>query len=124
MLEFSNIVTEMSHLFTTRQAAKKLGMTAAALSRYISSGKVPPPQIVKIGNFSVHSWTEEDIETVRKLLPKIANGRKTWRQKRRLEEQKTVHGPRQAGAGTPGSSKVKSQKSGKKKQTAKKNKKK
>ena len=104
-MEFGNIVTDMSPLFTTRQAAKKLGITAAALSRYISSGKVPPPQIVKIGNFSVHSWTEEDIENVRKLLPKIANGRKTWRKKKKLEEQKTG---------------VRSQKSGKKKQAAKK----
>jgi len=73
----------MSALFTTRQAAKKLGITAAALSRYISTGKVPAPKIMKIGALKVHSWTEADIERLQKLLPKIANGRKTWRQKRK-----------------------------------------
>lgn len=79
----------MSDLFTTRQAAKRLGITAAALSRYISTGKVPAPKILKIGALKVHSWTEEDIERLRKLLPKIANGRKTWRQKKREATNKT-----------------------------------
>jgi predicted DNA-binding transcriptional regulator AlpA len=62
---------------STREAAKKLGITAAALSRYIRDKKVPAPQIVKTGKASMHLWTEAEIEKVRKLLPKIANGRKT-----------------------------------------------
>jgi predicted DNA-binding transcriptional regulator AlpA len=62
---------------STREAAKKLGITAVALSRYIRDGKVPAPQIVKTGKASIHLWTEAEIEHVRKLLPKIANGRKT-----------------------------------------------
>jgi hypothetical protein len=32
---------------------------------------------MRVGDFKVFSWTEEDVEHVRKLLPKIANGRKT-----------------------------------------------
>ncbi|HWZ43432.1 MAG TPA: hypothetical protein VNW97_08130 [Candidatus Saccharimonadales bacterium] len=32
---------------------------------------------MKVGSASLHGWTEEDIERVRALLPKIANGRKT-----------------------------------------------
>jgi predicted DNA-binding transcriptional regulator AlpA len=63
--------------FSTRQAAKKLGMAVSTLSRYISEGKVPAPRIVTIGELQVHSWTERDIERVREILPKIANGRKT-----------------------------------------------
>jgi len=39
------------------------------------------------GGLKVHAWTEEEIEQVRKLLPKIANGRKTRYQKLR-EKQK------------------------------------
>jgi len=76
-------------LLSTRQAAKKLGITAAALSKYISSGKIPPPGIMEIGGKQVHSWTEKQIENVRKLLPKIKNGRKTWRQKKKEEPKKT-----------------------------------
>ena len=63
--------------FSTREAAKKLGITAAALSRYIRDKKVPAPQIVETGKASMHLWTEAEIEHVRQLLPKIANGRKT-----------------------------------------------
>jgi predicted transcriptional regulator len=63
--------------FSTREAAKKLGITAAALSRYIKDKKVPAPQVVSTGKASMHLWTEEEIEHLRKLLPKIANGRKT-----------------------------------------------
>jgi predicted transcriptional regulator len=71
----------MQKHFTTRQAAKKLGLDVSTLSRYISSKKVPAPQVLKVGAFQVHSWTEEDIERIRGLLPKIANGRKTRHKK-------------------------------------------
>jgi predicted DNA-binding transcriptional regulator AlpA len=64
-------------LYSTRQAAKKLCIGVSTLSQYISRKKIPAPTTVKIGDLEVHSWTDEDIEHVRKLLPKIANGRKT-----------------------------------------------
>ena len=63
--------------FSTRDAAKKLGITAAALSRYIKDKKVPAPRIVETGKASIHLWTLAEIEHVRQILPKIANGRKT-----------------------------------------------
>jgi predicted DNA-binding transcriptional regulator AlpA len=67
--------------YSTREAAKKLGLTAMALSRYIKLKKIPAPKIVQIGRMRMHSWSESDIERVRLLLPKIANGRKTRHQK-------------------------------------------
>ena len=63
--------------FSTREAAAKLGLSPIALSRYISKGKVPAPEIVTLGKSTFHVWTESQIEAVRELLPKIANGRKT-----------------------------------------------
>ncbi|MBZ5525661.1 MAG: hypothetical protein LAP21_25855 [Acidobacteriia bacterium] len=63
--------------YSSAQAAKKLGLTAAAISKYIKAGKIPEPKAILVGDFKVYSWTEEDVEHVRKLLPKIANGRKT-----------------------------------------------
>ena len=54
-----------------------LGITGATLSRYITAGKVPTPTKLTSGGMTIHAWTEEEIEHVRKLLPKIANGRKT-----------------------------------------------
>lgn len=64
-------------MLSTRQAAAKLGLDAKTLSRYIAAKKVPAPKIMTVGSASLHGWTEEDIERVRALLPKIKNGRKT-----------------------------------------------
>jgi predicted DNA-binding transcriptional regulator AlpA len=61
--------------FSTRQAAKRLGLDATTLSRYIAAKKVPAPKTVQLGGIRVHAWSERDIERVRKLLPKIKNGR-------------------------------------------------
>ena len=70
-------------MISTNQAAKRLGLAVSTLSRYIALGKIPAPEVVMAGELAVHDWTEEEIEHVRKLLPKIANGRKTRWQKQR-----------------------------------------
>lgn len=67
---------------STREAAKKLGISPIALSRYIAVGKVPAPAMITLGRSKVHVWTEAEIEHVRQLLPKIANGRKTRHKKK------------------------------------------
>ncbi|MBZ5508535.1 MAG: hypothetical protein LAO78_24010 [Acidobacteriia bacterium] len=74
--------------FSTREAAKKLGLHPTTLADYIAAGKVPTPTVLQVGTASLHAWTEEEIEHVRKLLPKIANGRKTRYKKLREEKQK------------------------------------
>ena len=58
-----------------------LGIGSSTLSRYIAGGKVPTPKTIQIGGLSLHAWTERDIERVRKLLPKIEDGRRTRHQK-------------------------------------------
>ena len=73
--------------YSSRETARMLGITAAALSKYIKAGKVPRPKTVQIGRLKVQSWSEADVERLRALLPKIANGRKTRYQKLR-EKQK------------------------------------
>jgi len=62
--------------FSTRDAAKQLGLDVSTLSRYISAKKIPAPKTLTAGGITVHIWTQRDIERVRKLLPKIKNGRK------------------------------------------------
>jgi len=79
--------------FTTAQAAKKLGISMMSLSRYIKMRKVPAPTIFTVGRATLHSWTEEEIENVRKLLPKIANGRKTRYQKLRNKQKAQAGAP-------------------------------
>jgi excisionase family DNA binding protein len=82
--------------YSTREAAKKLGLHTGTLARYIAVGKLPAPTILKVGTASLHAWTDEDIEQVRQLLPKIANGRKTRYSKLREKEkaQATKPAPR------------------------------
>jgi hypothetical protein len=74
--------------FSTRDAAKQLGLDATTLSRYIAAKKVPAPKVVSTGSITVHLWTQRDIERVRKLLPKLKNGRKTRYKKKASEKKK------------------------------------
>jgi predicted transcriptional regulator len=68
---------------SSRQVAQMLGITHAALSKYIKARKIPAPKTVTSGRMTLHLWSEEDVELIRQLLPKIANGRKTRYQKQR-----------------------------------------
>src|SRR5215471_4892313 len=70
--------------YSTRQAANKLGLGHSTLARYIESGKIAAPDSVVTGTTTTHIWKEEDIERVRKLLPKIKNCRKTRYTKKQL----------------------------------------
>ena len=63
--------------YSTREAAKNLGIAMSTLLRHIALGKVRAPKSATSGGMTIHFWTEEEIEHIRKLLPKIANGRKT-----------------------------------------------
>jgi len=63
--------------FSMRQAAEKLGLYVSVLSRYVAMKKVPAPKPKRIGGLLIYAWSEKDIKRVRKILPKIANGRKT-----------------------------------------------
>jgi len=68
--------------YTTRQAAAKIGISHISLTRYIAARKIPAPTVQRFGG-KFRVWTDQDIERVRKLLPKIANGRKTRYQKQK-----------------------------------------
>ena len=71
-----------------RQAAKKLGIDHATLARYVAAGKVPAPKGIVVNGIEVRSWTDIDVERVRKILPKIANGRKTRYKKKGPKKKK------------------------------------
>jgi len=79
---------------STREAAKRLGLPHSTLSLYIRRGKVPTPRSITSGGTTVHIWSEDEVEKVRKLLPKIANGRKTRWQKQRESEKKKQDKPK------------------------------
>ena len=68
--------------YSSQQVARMLGLAPPTLTKYIKTGKIPQPKSVTSGGMTVHLWSEADIENLRKLLPKIKNGRKTRYQKK------------------------------------------
>jgi hypothetical protein len=79
--------------YSTRQAATKLGISHNTLARHIASGKLPSPEAIIPGIRPTHVWTAEEIEHVRQLLPKIANGRKIRYSKLREKQKAPVKSP-------------------------------
>jgi glutamate formiminotransferase len=63
------------------------------LSKYVLTNKIPAPQSVTTGGITVYLWTEAEIEHVRQLLPKIANGRKTRYSKLREKQKAQTKSP-------------------------------
>jgi len=63
--------------YSTREAAKKLGVAFSSLTKYISLKQIPVPPLTRVGGVRVRLWTDKEIQKVRLALPKIANGRKT-----------------------------------------------
>jgi len=76
-------------LKSTRAAAEILGIHHITLQRYVLARKVPAPSVRKVGGVSVRLWSNEDIENVRRVLPKIANGRRHRRKRFKKSTKKT-----------------------------------
>jgi len=73
----------MKERLSTRDAAKKLGVTILAVQRHAKKVKAPPLQ--RVGGVSVRLWSDRDIEKARKVLSGIRPGRKKKKaQKRQL----------------------------------------
>lgn len=62
--------------YSTREAAKKLGVTILTLQRHVSAKTFKAPPLRKVGGVSVRLWTERDIATARKALASVKRGRK------------------------------------------------
>lgn len=73
--------------FSTREAAKRLGISYETLANYVRVGKVPAPETVRHGQRVIHIWSEEQIKALYQLLPKIKNGRKTRYKKKKEQSQ-------------------------------------
>jgi transposase len=61
---------------STREAAKKLGVTILTLQRHVSAKTIKAPPLVTIGGVKVRLWSDRDIERARKVLAGMKPGRK------------------------------------------------
>jgi excisionase family DNA binding protein len=55
---------------SSREAAKKLGISLMTLQRYIAAKRIAAPKLQKVGGIRVRLWTARDIERAKKLLAK------------------------------------------------------
>jgi hypothetical protein len=66
----------MKERLSTRDAAKKLGVTILTLQRHVTAKTVDAPSLQKVGGVSVRLWSARDIEKARKVLAATKPGRK------------------------------------------------
>lgn len=88
-----NIISRMEKV-STRTAAKRLKISFTSINRYIADKKIPMPPVVKVGGVKVRLWSNGDIERVRAMLPKIADGRKTRYKKKQQSAAGTARSAR------------------------------
>jgi hypothetical protein len=66
----------MKKQFSTREAARMLGVTILTVQRHISAGTLNPPKLQKVGGVTVRLWADRDIENAQAILADIKPGRK------------------------------------------------
>ena len=92
----------MIRRYSTAQAAKKLGLSLMSIHRYMKARKISVPPMQRVGNVRVRLWSDKDIERLRALLPKIANGRKTRHQQNARSKHPERRGPNLNKRAAPG----------------------
>jgi predicted site-specific integrase-resolvase len=61
----------MTKTCSSRDAAKRLGISLMTLQRYIADGNwIKAPKVKQLGKVKVRLWTDRDIERARKLRNK------------------------------------------------------
>jgi hypothetical protein len=66
----------MKARYSTREAAKKLGIALVTLQGHVAKKTFAAPPLVKVGGISVRLWADRDIQRARKVLAGIKPGRK------------------------------------------------
>ncbi len=55
--------------YSSREAAKKLGISLMTLQRYIADGNwIKAPKVKQLGNVKVRVWCDRDVERARNLM--------------------------------------------------------
>jgi hypothetical protein len=66
----------MKHGYSTREAAKKVGVTLLTLQRHVAAKTFPVPPLQKVGGVSVRLWSDREITRAKKALAGVKRGRK------------------------------------------------
>src|SRR5258708_4854519 len=52
--------------YSTREAAKKLGLHLVTIQAYIAAGKIPAPALLRVGAGKLRIWTDEGAGAIQK----------------------------------------------------------
>lgn len=66
----------MKSRYSTREAAKIIGVALITLQKHVVKETFPVPPLVKVGRVTAWLWNEDDIARARKALAGIQPGRK------------------------------------------------
>ena len=77
--------------YSTREAAKKIGIGFSTLRKYVAQASIPLPPVTRVGGVRVRLWSEHDLRRLREMLPKIKNGRKTRYRKKKQSALSAQH---------------------------------
>jgi hypothetical protein len=81
--------------YSTREAAKMLGITMMTLHRHVVAGNVTVPPVQHVGGSRFRAWKKSDVERVRKQMLRIVDGRKRRRKlMKKRDEKGAKHGRR------------------------------
>lgn len=53
--------------YTTREAAKQIGVSRQTLQTWIAAGEIDAPKPIGVGNATLRLWTKADIEKVQRF---------------------------------------------------------
>ena len=67
--------------YSTREAAKLLGVSMATINRYIVASTIPVPPLTRVGGVTVRLWSDKDIAKARAIVDKFTDGRRTRHRK-------------------------------------------
>jgi excisionase family DNA binding protein len=62
--------------YTSREAAKALGVSPQTLYTWINGGHIDAPAVLKLGRSTIRIWTADDIARARKFKGSLKPGRK------------------------------------------------
>jgi excisionase family DNA binding protein len=60
--------------YSTREAAKQIGISHQTLYAWIESGEIAAPKPIKLGKKAIRFWTEGDISKARKFKGTLRPG--------------------------------------------------
>jgi len=66
----------MKRQYSTREAAKKMGVALITLQKHVAKETFPVPPLVNVHGVTVRLWSDQDIARARKVLATVKPGRK------------------------------------------------